>query len=611
VEFVAEGDLPSGSTIDYYVRNDADSAWVEYEDGDTPDDLAGVTGQRYYKIQATLTPDATGQVSPVLRIMGAREITIEDLSDVAEVVGITQGIDPITGKGAITEATIQAIQDGERDYGDAITTLLSSYDIGALEFRLWVGHHDSSVIDRSDWMSVENFLIDDYEVLSGAVRITGLSPLVLVRGKVPIYNTGTNVREPLLYNGTTLKATYDDLLDGQIALPGRRRGPGVEDDTTTVSKIIEDSDAKAELDAIAFLNGGGIISSQGRVKYVDLFGEKTIRAVFPSEELEPLSSSPGFKDRNPEYYVPYDWSADEGIYQGERRYYHAAALTKLGIARVEAPTILDPIVAEWITAATLADTVGDRMIEAFGTGLVTLSFRSTYAYPELEPGDLVAVQTDKFIARDPNTSKAIKGNLWVLGVVIGITGIWGQAFKVWVRGYEDIFATEATGDVTGFFKRFKALLHHNSDQDKGCDGAWTTLSFDDENYDDGMTAPDAPTDRWCHSTTTNNSRLTAPAKGTYRVTIEPAVVVTTVFSPQIDVDMRILKNGSTSVRQWSLETAEHTTNYRYTYEFSADVDLERDDYVEWQLYAASGGTGNMRFLGQPSGSLFGMIRRGV
>jgi hypothetical protein len=420
-------------------------------------------------------------------------------------------------------------------------------------------------------MSIENFLIDDYEVLSGAVRITGLSPLVLVRGKVPIYNTGTNVREPLLYNGTTLKATYDDLLDGQIALPGRRRGPGVEDGTTTVSKIIEDSDAKAELDAIAFLNGGGIISSQGRVKYVDLFGEKTIRAVFPSEELEPLSSSPGFKDRIPEYYVPYDWSADEGIYQEERRYYHAAALTKLGIARVEAPTILDPIVAEWITAATLADTVGDRMIEAFGTGLVSLSFRSTYAYPELEPGDLVAVQTDKFIARDPNTSKAIKGNLWVLGVVIGITGIWGRAFKVWVRGYEDIFSTDATGDVSGFFRRYKCQVHHNSNQNQGPGGS-QYLNFDDEDYDDGD----------CHDTVTNNERLTAPVAGTYQVVFKVEYEITTAFSPATVVNLQVYHNTSSTKIQVNLDTATAAT--KGTLEIAGELDLAKDDYV--RLYVS-------------------------
>jgi hypothetical protein len=594
VEFAAEGDLPSGSTIDYYVRNDADSAWVEYQDGDTPDDLAGVTGQQYYKIQATLTPDASGQVSPVLRMMGAREITIEDLSDVAEVVGIQQGVDPITGKGAITEAIIQAIQDGERDYNDAITTLLSSYDIGAIQFRAWVGHPNAATLARSNWMKLDDFLIDGYDVLSGAVRLRCLSPLVLVRGKVPIYNTGTNTREPLIYNASGLKTTYDDLLDAQIALPGRFRGPGVEDDTTTVSKIIEDSDAKAELDAIAFLNGGGIISSQGRVKYVDLFGDKSIVASFPSEELEPLGASPGFEDRIPEYYVPWDWSFDERIYKEEHRYSQAAALTKLGIARVEAPTILDPTVAEWITVATLADTVGNRMVDAFGTGLVTLSFRSTYAYPELEPGDLVAVQTDKFIARDPTTSRAIKGSLWVVGVVIGINGIWGQEFKVWVRGYEDIFASSATGDVSGFLKRFRAKVYKSGNQAYSA-GSAAVVSFNSEANDHGD----------LHDTVTNNERVTIPTGGDGTYDVEAQLPF---LGGTYGWYLTLRKNGSQVIWQ------DHEVGLAVgTMHIKEMLDLVAGDYLDLYVDCAhSLGSGTVTLVGGGEDDCsFSVVRKGV
>jgi hypothetical protein len=485
---------------------------VEYNDGDTDSDLAGVGKNQYYKIQCTLNPDAGGQVSPILRAMGAREITIEDLSKVAEVKRLSYALDPITGKAEVGEAVIAGIKDGAPDFSDAITELLSDYDIGAIQLRVWIGHSDSTVLSRANWMKVDDFLIDDFYSDAGAIRVVCLSPLCLVKATLPVYDTAANTRDPLRYANSTLKDTYDDIIDAQLALAGRWRGPGIEDDTTTISKEITDSDVKDEADAVCFLDGSAMIGSQGRIKVVDLFGDKAVVAVFPNKEITATAVSPGFADRIPEYFVPWDWTPDERYYKEEDRYYHGDGLTKLGRARVQAPRRLDNVVAEWIDVEALADTVGDRMIQAFGTGRVGFAFQCAHAHPQLELGDLVAVQTDKFVARDPNTSRAVKGNLWVAGVVVGIGDVWGRQFNVWVRGYEDIFATTARGDVSGFLKRFRAKVYKSADQTYGA-GSAAVVSFNSEAFDYGTRTEDL------HDNATNNERLTIPTggDGTYKV----------------------------------------------------------------------------------------------
>ena len=436
VELVGRGETPIGSTIRYYVRNNADSAWVQFTDGQTVTDV-GVSKRQTYKMRAELDT-VVGDVTPALTGLGVREITKVDLSDTARIEDDVQwAVDPISGKGETTEAHLVALRDGEHDFRDAISNLLSSYDLGKLSFRLFCG--DTS-LSRASWLHIDDFLIDDYDPRGASIELTTLSRLALLRGILPPFDTAANSRQALRYANASLKAVYDDLIGTQIAIPASNRGPGVEDTTTLVTKAITESEAKEELDAICFLAGGAALSSQGRVRFVDLFGqEKSIVALFPSSEITPLSVTPGFRQRVPEFYVPCNWDEVAERYVDEVRGFHANALLNLGVARVDPPQTLADTISRWIPSTTLGETIATRHATAFGAGYLQWSFRSNYAYPELEPGDAVAVQTDRFVARDPNAARELRGDLWAIGIVQSVRGALGTEFTVWIRNWADIF----------------------------------------------------------------------------------------------------------------------------------------------------------------------------
>lgn len=269
-------------------------------------------------------------------------------------------------------------------------------------------------------------------------------------------------RDQIAYSNSSLKDTSDDLMQNHLALDARYQGPGIADDATLVTKTLTDpSDrgkptSKRELDALAHIAGGGYISSQGRIKFVEMYGQRAIRAIFPSEEIKMEEASPGFEERVPEYFVRYQWNEAHGEYGAELKVFHAGALLNLGKDHLNAPE-LDEVVCKWIPSETLASTVGTRHVTAIGPGLIEWRFVSNYPYPELEPGDLVLVQTDQFVARDPNASRELRGVLWADAVVRSVD-VSARRFTVWVRNYADIvedadpvvLAKQATESVLSF-----------------------------------------------------------------------------------------------------------------------------------------------------------------
>jgi len=255
-------------------------------------------------------------------------------------------------------------------------------------------------------------------------------------------------RDPVAYLNQSLKDVYDDLLVNQLGIEESLIGPSVEDDTTLVSKTITVTGgtkptSKRELDAIAHLGGGGVISSQGRILFRELYGVRPIRAVFPSTEIKMEAAGPGYEQRVPIYFVKWRWNETTQVYEDELRVLHAGAFTKLGKARINATQTLDEDVAQWIQTEALASAVGNRHVAALGPGLLEWRFTAIYPYPELEPGDLILVETDQFLARDPNASRALRGVLWAAGVVRSVD-VSARKFTIWIRNYADILgATEA------------------------------------------------------------------------------------------------------------------------------------------------------------------------
>ncbi|HEX6038036.1 hypothetical protein, partial [Longimicrobium sp.] len=454
VELVAQGETPLGTALDFQVRAD-DGAWVSFHDGDlvATDNRAGggsdlsaasahpVSVRQVYHVRVTLTPSAS--VSPVARAIGARAVERTLYEGESRWGGARWAFDPVTLKGEITDSSLTLVRTGPRDYRDPGTELLGRYDVADITVRVWLGH--PTRLPRSRWMLLDAFLLEDYTSHGPAIELALLSPLGLARVKLPPAQQRSPhevVREPIEYRNATLADVYQDLVASAIALPERFRGESPTS-TATVTKRLADGEGKDELDAIARLAGGTVISSQGRVKWVDVRGARTLAAVFPREEVRPVRVTPGLRQRVPEYFVRYQWLAEAedsgGRYLSEVRSFHTAALSRLGTATLDAPRELPDVVARWIDTDVLAEAEAKATTEALGPGLMLWSFQTQHAYPELEPGDLVAVETTDFVARDPVAGRVLKGRLWALGVVAGVGHPLEPAeISVWIRRFSDI-----------------------------------------------------------------------------------------------------------------------------------------------------------------------------
>lgn len=584
VEFICEGLEGSGS-LAYQVRTTTANDWITVTDGDIASEV-GVTNwnNQTYEGEVIFTPGGSGDTTPKLRAFGMREVTTKSLANIAEVQEASWSVDPVSLKGEIPECVISAIRDGEQDYADAITELLSTYDIADITFRIWVGHPD---LDRQYWMLIDSYLIDDYRCEAGRIEIVGLSPLALCKAQLPKYDITENTRTALQYvtaSSWTMKTAYEDLRDTQIEVPGRWVGPSVED-TTEVAKIINQrSEGKDEMDAIAFLAGGAITSKQGRLAFTDIYGPKAVVAVFPTEEIAPSFVTPGFANRIPEMVVEYGWSEDERRYENVLRRTHAGALAKLGIARLEAPKHVDDVAARWINgtnAEQIASNVGRRWVDGFGTGMVQLGFRSNYAHPELEIGDMVALETESFAAVDPNTSNAVKGRLWVAGVIVEVGDVLGKSFVIWVRSYADILSAPTSGTITVGRFRFYGEVYHSTTQSLAVNET-KNMSFDSETEDVGD----------IHDTSTNTERLTVPDTGGGRWDIHAQIPWSDVdFDPARAVIWQFQKNGATVIAAGEVFKDTDAADGETT--IGGSFNLEAGDYVVLRLGSnpAAGGTG--------------------
>ena len=304
------------------------------------------------------------------------------------------------------------------------------------------------------------------------VSISGLTDLPNLRASIitnaPTPGTGRRAhlywarfrtggrREVVTYTNATLKSVYDDLLANRLAIPANLRGPGVENTTDTVSKQItglrkrssgKDVIAKTEVEAVAFLADMAVGSSEGRIKAFDLSTTQTVRATFPSRRIEIGEASPGHERRIPEYFGGYRWNAINEEFKDEVRAFHSDSILKIGTVGLGPPKWWDEEVGKWIDNDALAERVAKRVVDRLGTGMMLWSFNSSDRYVEVELGDIIAVETDLFVSRDPNLDLEVKGRRWVVGVVQRAGSGW--FFTLHPRGYADIISSANGGSRVG------------------------------------------------------------------------------------------------------------------------------------------------------------------
>jgi hypothetical protein len=80
VRFMVGTELPSDTAILAEAQEDGGSSWKTINDGDTAADV-GLPAAQKYDIRAQLTKNTNGDVSPVLRRLGAEVVSVTDLAD--------------------------------------------------------------------------------------------------------------------------------------------------------------------------------------------------------------------------------------------------------------------------------------------------------------------------------------------------------------------------------------------------------------------------------------------------------------------------------------------------------------------------------------------------
>jgi hypothetical protein len=624
-ELVGRAETPAGTSVTFQAAVDPAGAFTTYKDGQSTADI-GIATQQKYDMQVTLNANAAGDRTPIVRGLGARVVTKTDLGDLAEVVSWNEQTDPITHKSEVEECTIRVLHDGERDYRDAISLLISQNAPAKFYFRVYIGDR---ALSKDQWLHLDDFFPDDEMLEDAYVDLPCVSSLSLLRQALPVLksdavavptadssnpgawtaSTGTSLfpqiadvasdltsglpddttyiqsvsnpsladyfatlsslstpqqtvgatvqyraatvgaaqslqlvislregsttrasrsvtvnvqdtgqgsytpfqysltaaeqasignwgnlnfqirangtgqlrvgwirlvvlglRAPLVYPssatpGNTPQTCMDDLVTNQVALDARYRGPKYVDTSPAlpVAKTIAQqasastdlTKAKTELDALGWIAGGTFISSQGRLAYKPLYqvtaltdlitGTVTaqysplvgpIRAIFPNEEIDPLSVTAGWRQRLPLFGIPWGWNGQN--YLGEAQVTNAPALSFYGQSLIDPDVRCPTEISQWISGDGLARGLSARHSQSFGLGLLVWRFRSTYPRPELERGDVVVVQTDRFLAYDPIANRAIAGKVWATGVIVGRYDALGREWAVWIQSLANI-----------------------------------------------------------------------------------------------------------------------------------------------------------------------------
>lgn len=251
---------------------------------------------------------------------------------------------------------------------------------------------------------------------------------------------------PQSYDSQTIDAAFTSVRDSLIGLPERYRGNLPGNTTDKVSKEVFAQDGLDCLREIAFADGQAVIASQGVIKCVNLHKPKGVAvAGFTHEELNIESIDTGLHRRVPEFFVPCRY--DGSKFTTEVRTVHAAALAAYGTPTIEtADPRYDAEAAKWLPNETLANRIGKWIVTTHGMGqFMAEGCHTTYAWPELELGDVVFFQTDRLTFYDPVSARAIRGNLWALGVIVAKRDSWGRLFDIWIPNPTDLYgSTSAT-----------------------------------------------------------------------------------------------------------------------------------------------------------------------
>lgn len=458
LELTLKAATPSDTSITAQIYNDANTTWYNFVDadiigedrsGEDGTDLSAMTRQQSYQVKVTLTTSADTNHTPRLYSVGLQELETEVVDGLVEVQSASWAIDPITAQSEIPTASLLLHRDGEKDYRSWADDIFATKQLNELLFRIHVGHPD---LAKRWWLHIDDFLVADYEPSESGIFVQLVSVLQYALVSIPPKASGT--RAPKEYENATLKSVYDDIIATQAAVQARYRGQGIEETDTAynVTKTISvETQAIDVLRELNFINGSATISSQGKIVSRKIFDNEqdppqtastlvSDHAAFPYDEVTVLSTDTGFDRRITSFDVPYGWDGSGYTAQQEAKP-SQTVLDRLGPIATAQANQLDDGVARWLRTSAQADKIGDRMIANFVNGMSQIHFESHTAKPYLEPGDVVAIESDIYVGIDPRTGTARRGRGWSKGVVTQCHDIMGHEFTVWVTSWYDLIAT--------------------------------------------------------------------------------------------------------------------------------------------------------------------------
>ena len=596
MRFLGRAITPTGTAVRFYARNDADSAWVEYTDGQTAADL-GLTASQTRKMRVELDTNAAGDSTPRVLAMGIETITVTPLHHVAEVVSVDWVVDPVRCEGRVSELRLRGIKDGVNDFNAAIEKLMSDNHPSALSFALYYGHPDD---DRSTWAVLDVFpIVEDMEHDGHSIVVIALSSLGYLTGgpgRLPRYNTATNEREDLVYTNPTdtSKEIWADLVE-QLEVPARYIGPGPEDvtfsyvnaagavatlDTSTISlsKRIADSEGRVEVDAVSFLNGFATTSHSGRIRAVRMRGgQGALHDILPADQIRWTAVTPGFRLRRPVIFAEYG-AFENPDELDETRAFHQAAIDNLGQGRIQTFDRLPESAMSYVQTQALAEAITGRELAAFGAGLLQWSFESIYPRPGLTLGDMIGVETDRFVARDPIAARALRGALWAIGRVVGIHDAAHTQFSIHMESWADIIAAAEVVTRIGLVELASCRAYLTGDDVVSTGTFWTyPIAFAAEDHDTSD----------IHDNAVNNTRLTVPPGLGGRYSVVAHLPYSGLSGATFGVT--ILKNGATNIAWLSVNPAVAPTMGSWDLSLQT-AELAAGEYLE-VVFSGAGNSG--------------------
>lgn len=474
LRLVARGETPDDSSLTLEI--DDGGGYVEFFDGDyigednTPRggaDLSGVSTTGPWDLNATLTPSTGGLRTPVLRDVGIERLIETDLSGVAEFPkgSCIYQVMPEDLQPNIPAGQVHILKTGERDYRDYGSTLLSRYHIGQVELRMWVGDPTGLHLARNQWMLHSAWEIEDFWSEGDRHVVQVVSPLQRLKRRIPpfVITSGNNGTRTAAVVSGTLKGVFETLREDYALLPARYWGPGIENDTDTAANRIEDSYANTEIDAVAYLAGGCVTESQGRIAFKRVLRDNpatdVIRARYLRGTYRPVHIGPGFSVRTDEFFVRYNYEQSTKSFTNEKIFLNAIAKDRLGGRGLDTTGELESHISRWINSADIADAVGLRKVKHLANGMIVWELANCPRNPQLEIGDLVQVETDQFVCRSPITDSEIRGLVIATGMIVYVDP-WAENVHVWVPGFDFIAVAIGTTTRRGFDE--SAMLHSDS-----------------------------------------------------------------------------------------------------------------------------------------------------